>query len=519
VRGAAIAVHPCATIAGVSSHRRARARLLALGAALGIGLLVAGAGALAASASLSQSPATVGVVALATTTTGPPVTLAQQALAGAPTSPPTTLASSGIPGSTAVPTTVGTVAPGEFAAFDESLRSGLIGNGALAISVAVAKDGKLLHTAAFGVANPATGEVATPTSRFRLASNSKLLTATAILQLVEAGQLALDEPVLPRLATRLGVAFTDGRMAAVTLRQLLSHTSGMPEYDRSFFGGGAATCEDAARRGLTSGLIGPPGTVYRYSNMNFCLLGLLVEDVTGKPYATVVQDRVLHPLGIEDMRMAGTYDVQPGDVAHPTTPGRTFMEALAGAGAWIGTPTDLVRIVDGLDRSRPGWHPLSAATVTASPYYATTQQVGGGRCANTTLPCSRAARTVVNIGIAGRHDGTRTESPLRSRLGGSLPRPHRPGCPAPRSLRISAHGRRSSCARWSSLLRPPSPGPAGAAEEHRVSPAPGRRAQGRPSSALTPSDAPPSISAEVACVRQIHRMSVSDLSADWRRGG
>ena len=102
--------------------------------------------------------------ALATTTTGPPVTLAQQALAGAPTSPPSTLASSGIPGSTAVPTTVGTVAPGQFAAFDESLRSGLIGNGALAISVAVAKDGKLLHAAAFGVANPFTGEAATPTS-------------------------------------------------------------------------------------------------------------------------------------------------------------------------------------------------------------------------------------------------------------------------------------------------------------------------------------------------------------------
>ena len=101
----------------------------------------------------------------------------------------------------------------------------------------MAKDGKLLHTAAFGVANPATGEAASPASRFRLASNSKLLTATAILELVEAGQLGLDEPVLARLATRLGVAFKDGRMATVTLRQLLSHTSGMPEYDRTFFGG------------------------------------------------------------------------------------------------------------------------------------------------------------------------------------------------------------------------------------------------------------------------------------------
>ena len=427
MRGAAIAVHPCATIAGVSSHRRARARLLALGAALGVGLLVAGAGALAASASLSQSPPTVGVVALATTTTGPPVTLAQQALAGGATSAtsaasaPTTLDTSGIPGSTAVPTTVGTVAPGEFAAFDESLRSGLIGNGALAISVAVAKDGKLLHTAAFGVANPATGEAATPASRFRLASNSKLLTATAILELVEAGQLGLDEPVLARLATRLGVGFKDGRMATVTLRQLLSHTSGMPEYDRTFFGGGAATCEDAARRGLTSGLIGPPGTVYRYSNMNFCLLGLLVEDVTGKPYATVVQDRVLHPLGIEDMRMAGTYDVQPGDVAHPTTPGRTFMEALAGAGAWIGTPTDLVRIVDGLDRSRPGWHPLSAATV----------EPDAGRPAGRRLPRGPVVRPRP-AGVGRRHVGAHghgRERPLD-------------GHPPPGRHHVGGHGER-----------------------------------------------------------------------------
>ena len=63
------------------------------------------------------------------------------------------------------------------------------------------------------------------------------------------------------------------------------------------------------------------------------------------------------------MRMAGTYDVQPGDVAHPTTPGRTFMEALGGAGAWIGTASDLVAIVDGLDRTRPGWHPLSEFTL------------------------------------------------------------------------------------------------------------------------------------------------------------
>jgi D-alanyl-D-alanine carboxypeptidase len=252
---------------------------------------------------------------------------------------------------------------GEFASFDESLRSSLIGRGALAVSVAVAKDGKLLHTAAFGVADPATGEAVTPAHRFRLASNSKLLTATAVMQLVEAGQVGLDEPVLARLATRLGVTPTDPGIAAVTVRHLLSHTSGFPEYERTFFGGAASSCQEAAARGLAGGLVGPPGTVYRYSNMNFCVLGLLIEEITGRPYETVITERVLRPLGIDDMRMAGTYDVRPGDVAHQTTPGRTFMEALGGAGAWLGTPTDLVRIVDGLDRTRPGWHPLAAGTV------------------------------------------------------------------------------------------------------------------------------------------------------------
>jgi D-alanyl-D-alanine carboxypeptidase len=270
------------------------------------------------------------------------------------------------PSTTAAPvaaSTAATVPPvaltGEFGPFDERLRSAFIGNGALAISVAVARDGDLVHAAAFGVANPATGEAVSPAHRFRVASNSKLLTATAVLELVEDGRLGLDEPVLGPLVTKLGVAPAEPGIAAITLRQLLSHTSGFPEYQRTFFGGAAANCVEAARRGLGGALLGPPGTVYRYSNMNYCLIGLLIETLTERPYETVVQEDVLEPLGISDMRMAGTYDVRPGDVAHPTTPGRTFMEALGGAGAWIGTASDLVAIVDGLDRSRPGWHPLS----------------------------------------------------------------------------------------------------------------------------------------------------------------
>ena len=266
----------------VSSSRRARPRLIALGGALGLGLLAAGTGALVASARLSETPPSVGVGTL------PPTTVVVPAGGGVPS---TTAAVTLAPDATAAtgaaaPSGPATVPPvdltGQFASFDESLRSALIGNGALAVSVAVAKDGELVHTAAYGVANQATGEAVSPGHRFRVASNSKLLTATAVLELVEAGELGLDEPVLGRLTDRLGVTPTEPGIAAITLRQMLSHTSGFPEYQRTFFGGAAANCEEAARRGLTGALLGPPGTVYRYSNMNYCLIGLLLEELTGQ---------------------------------------------------------------------------------------------------------------------------------------------------------------------------------------------------------------------------------------------
>jgi D-alanyl-D-alanine carboxypeptidase len=358
----------------MSSARRARPRLLALGALLGAGLLVAGISAFAASAGLSDAPATVGVAA--PTEPGGLVpdgagTVPATVAADPTTSPSTATTAAAYPSSSAssvaTVVTAATVPPvvftGAFASFDERLRSALIGHGALAVSVAIAQNGKIVHANAYGVANPLTGEPATPAHRFRIASNSKLLTATAIMELVEAGRLRLDEPVLARLAKQLGVTPTDPGIPAVTLRQLLSHTSGFPEYERTFFGGTAASCTEAAARGLGGPLLGPPGTIYRYSNMNFCLLGLLIEQVTGQHYEQAIDQRVLAPLGIDDMHMTGTAEVRPGDVAHPITPGRKYMEALGAAGAWVGTPTDLVHIIDALDPDRPGPHPLSAATV------------------------------------------------------------------------------------------------------------------------------------------------------------
>ena len=261
----------------------------------------------------------------------------------------------------------------------------MLSSGDYAVSVAVAVDGRVVHTGAFGYRVPprpprerggGTADRPSTTTaprqrpdrvhtadRFRIASISKVLTATVVLQLVEDGKLNLDQPVAQQLADYVGVRVRDPGVAAITVRQLLSHTSGLSTYDNLFFDHGADSCTTAARIGLTGTLLAPPGTRYNYSNLGFCLLGLLIEQVTGRPYAEEVRERTLEPLGITDMRMATTFDRNPGDVEHPSVPTRNYMEVLGPAGAWVATPVDLVKIVDSLDPAKPGWHPLSTRTL------------------------------------------------------------------------------------------------------------------------------------------------------------
>ncbi len=277
----------------------------------------------------------------------------------------TTAPSTPTSSSTSTTSTTSTTVPDRFdaAAFDLVVRAATVDRGARAVGLAVVKDGTLVHEAAYGVEDPTTARPATTASRFRLASISKVLTATVVMDLVEDGLLQLDGPVLPRIASALGVAPADPRMPAVTLRQLLSHTSGFAPGATLYFDGGAATCPDAARIALSGALAWDPGTHFRYSNTNFCLLGLAIEAATGLPYEWVVDARLLHPLGITDMRLAGTHDVQPGDVVHPSGASRRYMEPLFAAGAWIGTATDVASVLSVLARADGPLDPASVAAM------------------------------------------------------------------------------------------------------------------------------------------------------------
>ena len=231
----------------------------------------------------------------------------------------------------------------------------LLVHGDTSASVAVMIEGDLVHASGFGVRVAGTFDPTEPVDRFRIASVSKVITATVTLQLVEDGLLAIDEPVGERVAAYLGVTPTSAA-TQITVEQLLSHTSGFGTFYATFFQGGATSCPDAARQGLTS-VSGGGG--YQYSNMNFCVLGMLIEAVTGMPYEEAVYERLLTPLGITGMRLASTFDVGPDEVLHKSDPGRTYMETLGGAGSWVATPTDIARIVDSLNPGGTGWKPLS----------------------------------------------------------------------------------------------------------------------------------------------------------------
>lgn len=278
--------------------------------------------------------------------------------------PATASASTSTSPSTSTTTTTTTAVPlVGWEAVDSYLRTTIIGGGSDALSAAVMRDGDLVYAGASGSRVPGGNEPALAEHRFRIASISKIIAAITMLQLVEEGAIGLDDPVGSMLASALGLQDVPVQVLGITVRQLLTHRSGFPQYENLFFANGVPSCLDAATVGLTGPLQSIPGTAFQYSNMNFCLIGLTVELLSQQSYAQAVDDRLLTPLGISGMRLAGTFDVGAGDIEHRSRAGRNYMETLGAAGAWIATASDVVVITNALDLSTPGWKPLEAPTL------------------------------------------------------------------------------------------------------------------------------------------------------------
>ncbi|HHA2388849.1 TPA: serine hydrolase domain-containing protein [Stenotrophomonas maltophilia] len=162
-------------------------------------------------------------------------------------------------------------------------------------AVLVLHDGQPVFRRGYGLAVVEDGTPVTAASNFRLASVSKQFTAAAVLLLVEDGRLGLDQPArqwLPELPPAA---------AGITLRHLLSHTSGLLDYEDLMDPADTRQVHDADVLALLSRqdrLNFAPGTQYRYSNSGYALLALIVGRASGQDFAALLQQRIFRPLGM-----------------------------------------------------------------------------------------------------------------------------------------------------------------------------------------------------------------------------
>lgn len=184
------------------------------------------------------------------------------------------------------------------------------------LALAVLDRGRIVKVQAYGFADLESSTPATPHTVFQLASVTKQFTATAILLLAQERRLSLDD--------RLD-GLIDGVPPAwrtVTVRQLLNHTSGLPDYLRGPLG---SSCEDTTPQKILEGISArplefAPGTSFAYSNTNYLLLALVIRHLTGRDYDAYLADRVFGPL-----EMNATRRDDPAEVIADRASGYTWV--------------------------------------------------------------------------------------------------------------------------------------------------------------------------------------------------
>lgn len=180
-----------------------------------------------------------------------------------------------------------------------------------ALAAVTAANGKTRDYTA-GVAELGTKKPVPVNGEVRIASNTKMFTATVVLQLVDEGLVDLDAPIdtyLPGLVQ--GVDY-DG--TEITVRQLLNHSSGLPDYLATLMTDMWDTVDlyvsprDQLDHALAQPLTFPAGTSVQYSNTNFLVAGLIIEAVTDRPVGEQITERIIEPLGLEDTYWPGLGD-------------------------------------------------------------------------------------------------------------------------------------------------------------------------------------------------------------------
>lgn len=251
-------------------------------------------------------------------------------------------------------------------------------------SIAVTNGGKVVFAKGYGYADVAVNEKVHPDSLFRIASISKPITAVAVLQLHERGKLDLDDSAFMLLD--MNEVFDNAekiekRLRDITIRHLLQHRGGWDRnasFDAMFrsvtFAEKSGADPPADQQAvihamLTQPLDFVPGERYAYSNFGYCLLGRVIEKLTGQSYESYVKQNVLDPIGATQMRLGATrlegraenevryYHPGTGKsvfqsdlkqmVPHPY--GAWNLEAMDSHGGWLASATDLAKFAAAFD--------------------------------------------------------------------------------------------------------------------------------------------------------------------------
>jgi N-acyl-D-amino-acid deacylase len=273
-------------------------------------------------------------------------------------------------------------------------------------SVALARNESIVLTAAYGLAERTAGTAVSTTSLFRLASLSKPVTAAAVLKLYEAGLLDLDAKVFDILddVEPPPGATVDPRLADVTVRDLLRHSGGWdrglsfdPMFRSREIAAALSVPPPAGAAAIIRFMKGQPldhdpATVYAYSNFGYCLLGRIIEKVTGQAYDEYVQAAVLTPAGANGMRLGrsleadrasgevvyydyagapladSVFDTGPAEVPWPY--GGFAIEPMDSHGGWLASAGDLLRVllvVDGRTVKPDILQPATVALMVSRP--------------------------------------------------------------------------------------------------------------------------------------------------------
>lgn len=218
-------------------------------------------------------------------------------------------------------------------------------------------------------------------TRVPIASGSKWLTAATIMTVVEEGLLSLDEPI----STYVG-ALAGTRVGTITLRQLMSFTSGLVADDKvPCVAAGIGTLQECAAEILRKGLVHEPGAAFRYGGQHLHVAGALAEIVTGKGFATLFDERIAQPLGMDNTAFFQAGDPTAAVVTHPLP--------AAGAVSTLGDYARFLEMIAHEGLTPDGTRILLAATISEMQ----TNQIAGAEYASAAAH-RMAAKTPYGLG-------------------------------------------------------------------------------------------------------------------------